>query len=49
MAQFQLGRKDQARALLSDLRQLMKKPVWSRTVEEQRFLHEASELIEGNR
>jgi Flp pilus assembly protein TadD len=49
MAQFQLGRKEKARALLNELRLLMKQPQWSGDEDELAFLREAHDLIEGKR
>jgi WD40 repeat protein/serine/threonine protein kinase len=49
MAQFQLGRREEALVLLGELRRLMEQPRWSGNVEAQGFLHEATELIEGKR
>jgi hypothetical protein len=47
MTQHQLGEKEQARATLARLRELMKKPEWSADAEAGAFLREAAELIEG--
>jgi WD40 repeat protein len=46
MTQFKLGRQEKGRALLADLRQLMKQLAWSRNTEAQGLLLEATELIE---
>jgi hypothetical protein len=47
MAQHQLGRKDEAKATLARLRDVMKQPRWANDAEAQGFLHEADHLIEG--
>ena len=47
MAHQQLGHKEQARAALARLRELMKQPVWKQNAEAQGFLREAEGLIEG--
>jgi hypothetical protein len=47
MAQHQLGRKDEAKATLARLPEVMKKPPWADDTWAQGFLREAEELIEG--
>jgi tetratricopeptide (TPR) repeat protein len=47
MAKHQLGKKDEAKATLSQLRELMKQDRWAREPEAPGFLREAEELIEG--
>jgi hypothetical protein len=47
MAQHQLGKKDEAKATLARLREVMKQPRWAKDAEAQSFLREAEELIEG--
>jgi WD40 repeat protein len=47
MAQYQLGKKDQAQALLEQLRQLMKQPQWQSNDEMQGCLREAEALLVG--
>jgi Tol biopolymer transport system component len=47
MARHQLGKKDEAKATLARLREVMKQPVWAKQAESQGFLREAEELIEG--
>jgi WD40 repeat protein len=47
MAQHQLGKKDEAKATLARLRELMKQQRWANVAEAQGFLREAEELIEG--
>jgi hypothetical protein len=47
MAQHQLGKKAEAKATLSRLREAMKQPGWANDAEAQGFLREADELIEG--
>jgi tetratricopeptide (TPR) repeat protein len=47
MAEFQLGKKDEAKATLARLREVMKQPGWAIHAESQGFLREAEELIEG--
>ena len=47
MAQFKLAQQEQAQTLLTELRQLMRQPQWSGNAEAQRFLREATDLIEG--
>jgi WD40 repeat protein/serine/threonine protein kinase len=49
MAHFKLGQPYKARAFLTDLRRLMTQARWSGHVESQRFLREATDLIEGKR
>ena len=45
MAQHQLGQKEQARATLERLRQVMKKWQWTNNVEAQGFLREAEDVL----
>jgi WD40 repeat protein/tRNA A-37 threonylcarbamoyl transferase component Bud32/Flp pilus assembly protein TadD len=47
MAHHQLGHKEQARATLTRLREVMKQPAWAKNAEAQGFLREAEELIDG--
>ena len=47
MTQHQLGKKDEAKATLGRLREVMKQPSWVNGTEATRFLREAEELIEG--
>jgi hypothetical protein len=47
MAQHQLGKKDEAKATLGRLREIMKHPSWAKNTESAGFLREAEELIEG--
>jgi hypothetical protein len=47
MAHFKLGREEEARASLAELRRLMKRPPWSRGAEAKGYLLEATNLIEG--
>ena len=47
MAQHQLGQQEQAQATLAKLGETMKQPPWAQQEEAQRFLREATELIEG--
>jgi tetratricopeptide (TPR) repeat protein len=47
MAQHQLGKKDEAKAMLDRLRTAMKLPSWAGDDECKAFLREAEELIEG--
>ncbi len=47
MTRYQLGEKDQARALLDRLRETMQKPNWGRSEEAQDFLREAEALLRG--
>jgi hypothetical protein len=47
MAQHQLGMKDEAKATLGLLREVMKQERWAKDAERQGFLREAEELIEG--
>jgi Flp pilus assembly protein TadD len=47
MAHHHLGHKEQARAMLARLREVMKQPRWERNAEAQGFLREAEGLIEG--
>jgi Flp pilus assembly protein TadD len=47
MTQHQLGKKDEAKATLGRLREIMKQPGWADATEAVSFLREAEELIEG--
>ena len=47
MARHQLGKKDEAKATLARLREVLKQPGWAKQAESQVFLREAEELIEG--
>jgi hypothetical protein len=47
MAQHQLGMKDEARATLGRLREVMKQPSWTLDPEAEGFQDEAEELIGG--
>jgi len=47
MTQHQLGKKDQAKATLGRLREVMTQPRWTQDAESAGFLREAEELIEG--
>jgi WD40 repeat protein/tRNA A-37 threonylcarbamoyl transferase component Bud32 len=47
MTQHQLGKKDEAKAMLGRLREVMKQPRWKQNAEAVGFLREAQELIEG--
>ena len=47
MARHQLGKKDEAKATLAQLREVMKQPRWAKDAEAAGFLREAEELIEG--
>lgn len=47
MTQHQLGKKDEAKATLGRLREIMKQPRWARFAESVRFLRDAEKLIEG--
>jgi Tfp pilus assembly protein PilF len=47
MVQYQLGKKDEAKATLSRLRETMKQPRWTENAEAAAFLREAEEVIEG--
>jgi hypothetical protein len=47
MTQHQLGKKDEAKATLARMREVMKRPVWAIHAESQGSLREAEELIEG--
>jgi hypothetical protein len=47
MAEHQLGKKDEAKATLRGLREVMKEPGWALYAEAQGFLREAEELMEG--
>jgi hypothetical protein len=47
MAHFKLGREEEARASLAELRRLMKRPPWSHGAEAKGYLLEATNLIEG--
>jgi hypothetical protein len=47
MAHHQLGHKEQARATLARMREVMKQPRWAQDAESQACLREAEELIEG--
>src|SRR5262249_32622709 len=46
MAQFQVGRTEQARSTLARLRELQSKPPWSTNAETASFLREAAALIQ---
>jgi hypothetical protein len=46
MTQHQLGQKEEARATLILLREIMKEPHWPSDGEAEAFLREATELIE---
>ncbi len=45
MVEHQLGHKDQARALLDRLREIMKQPQWAKDPESQALLHEAESVL----
>jgi len=47
MAHHQVGHKEQARAILARLRDVMKQKTWAKRAEAQGFLREANALIEG--
>ena len=47
MTQHQLGKKDEAKATLARLREIMKQPAWLKNAEAQGFLGEAETLING--
>jgi hypothetical protein len=47
MTRHQLGQKDEAKAALARLREIMKQPHWAQNAEAVSFLQEAEELIEG--
>jgi WD40 repeat protein len=47
MAEHQIGKKDDAKATLGRLHEVMKRPRWANNVEAQGFLREAEELIGG--
>jgi hypothetical protein len=47
MARHQLGKKDEAKATLGQLREVMRQADWAIHAESQGFLREAEELIEG--
>jgi hypothetical protein len=47
MTQQLLGEKEQARATLARLREIIKKPEWASNAEAEAFRREAAELIEG--
>jgi WD40 repeat protein/serine/threonine protein kinase len=47
MAQHQLGMKDEAKAILGRLREVMKQPRWAEDAESVSFMREAEEMIEG--
>ena len=47
LAHHHLGHKEQARATLAQLREVMKQPRWEKDAEAAGFLREAQELIEG--
>jgi WD40 repeat protein len=47
MSQHQLGKKDEAKAMLSRLRELMEQPRWAKDAEARSFLREAETLING--
>jgi WD40 repeat protein len=49
LAHWQLGEKDEARALLHRLREQMKKPRWALDSESQAFQYEAEEVIESKK
>ena len=48
MAYHQLGQKEQARATLAWLREVMKQPRWAKDAEAQGFLREAEEVLNTN-
>jgi tetratricopeptide (TPR) repeat protein len=48
MTQHQLGKKDEAKATLDRLREIMKQPRWTQNAEAVNFLREAEELIDGS-
>jgi hypothetical protein len=47
LVQHQFGKKDEAKATLGRLREVMKQPQWTNNPEAQGFLREAEELIAG--
>jgi hypothetical protein len=47
MAQHHLGKREEAKATLGRLREIMQKPRWEKDAESVGFLREAEELIEG--
>jgi hypothetical protein len=47
MTQHQLGKKDEAKATLGRLREVMKQPRWTKDAESMSLLREVEELIEG--
>jgi tetratricopeptide (TPR) repeat protein len=47
MAQHQLGKKDEAKATLARLREIMKQPGWANNADAQGFLRETETLING--
>jgi hypothetical protein len=47
MTQHQLGKKDEAKATLGRLREVMKQPFWAQNADAVGFLREAEGLIEG--
>jgi Flp pilus assembly protein TadD len=47
MTQHQLGKKEEAKTTLRELREVMKQPRWASDTEVSGFLREAEELIEG--
>jgi hypothetical protein len=47
MTQHQLGRKDEAKATLARLGEVMKQPRWAKDAEAQGFLREAEALLQG--
>jgi hypothetical protein len=49
MTHSALGHKEQARALLLRLREVMTRPEWDRNKEAQAFLREAEAALDGNR
>jgi hypothetical protein len=49
MAHYKLGQQEKAQVLLTEFRQLVGQSRWSRNVEAQEFLREATELIEGKK
>jgi hypothetical protein len=47
MTRHRLGQKEDAKATLARLREIMQQPRWTKDAEAQGFLREAEELIEG--
>ena len=47
LAHHHLGHKEQARATLAQLREVMKQPRWEKDAEARGFLREAEEVIDG--